>query len=363
VSGIHKLLAALLALLALALVTPPPQPLGPPPGQRGGRAALGFFTVQLYGERPVAPSEVYQSGYTGAGVRVAVVDSGADYLHPDLAGAVECLVSLTVLSRGRPLVWCAGVNGTLQQAYEYEQTVYSLTGRYPWLDEHGHGTHVAGIIAGSGAASGGRYRGVAPGARLWVVKVFDARGEAGTSAIVAALRFLASAPVDVVNLSFGSGEDDPALRAAVEQLAAAGKVVVAAAGNAGQYPYSVTYPARYDRVVAVAAVLRDGRPAPFSSVGGPGVEKPDAAALGVAVVAPLPRYTVTIEAARLNEYYGVLSGTSMACAVASGLLALWVEAVGRAAVAEPGFARLHSAPANPFPVRTYSAGWGLLLPP
>jgi hypothetical protein len=98
-------------------------------------------------------------------------------------------------------------------------------------------------------------------------------------------------------------------------------------------------------------------------MGGPGVEKPDAAALGVAVVAPMPRYTVTIEAARLDEYYGVLSGTSMACAVASGLLALWVEAVGRAAVAEPGFARLHSAPLNPFPVRTYSAGWGLLLPP
>lgn len=356
-SAARSLLLPLLLLpLLLVALAPAPQP-------RGAGVGLGFHTASTYGERPCAPGEVYPSRYTGAGVRVAVVDTGADYLHPDLAPAVECLVSFLVTAGGRPLVWCVGVNGTLEEAYSYEESIRLLVGEYPWLDEHGHGTHVAGAVAGRGAASGGRYRGVAPGARLWVVKVFGRSGEAGESTVVAALLYLAEADVDIINLSLGATQASEALERAVRKAAEAGKIVVAAAGNTGQLPYTVTYPAAYREVVAVAAVDRAGRPAPFSAVGGPGMEKPDVAALGVAVVAPLPRYAVALEGARLDRFYGVLSGTSMACAVASGLLALWVEAVGRAAVAGPDALRGRAALAGPAPVKSYVAGWGLLLPP
>jgi serine protease AprX len=319
-------------------------------------------------------STFYPSRFTGAGARVAVVDTGVDYTHPDLRHAVRVLASFVVRTgRGAPLVWIVGVNGTLEGARSFDDYVYSSVGAYAWLDENGHGTHVCGIIAGSGAASGGLYRGVAPNAELWVVKAFSKDGTATLDAILDALYWLLDKPVDIVNLSFAvqgesSGDADPVV-AAAEQLAKAGKIVVAAAGNDGPAPFTVAAPAVSPLVVAVAAVDGEGRPALFSGVGGWGSPvKPDVAALGVGVVAPAPTYPTRLTPYLLpwNRYYAALDGTSMATAAASGVLALWVEAVGREAVAAnlQDFLRRRSVPTSPFLLpKTFVNGYGLLVPP
>ena len=335
----------------------------PPPPQLATTVRLGFHTTDLYGQAPTSPHSIYPSMYTGARVRVAVVDSGIDYLHPDLRDNIECMISFIVFQNGHPLIWCPAINGTLEQAEAYEYIVFGSTGQYAWRDENGHGTHVAGIIAGKGIASGGKYRGIAPDVRLWVVKVFNRYGEASEETIINALEFLVQFDIDIVNLSLGADNASSALKYAVDMLVNSGKIVVAAAGNNGQLPLTVTYPARYENVVAVGAVMRDGKPAPFSSMGGPGMTKPDIAAFGVAVVSTFPTYSVYLSPVKIDKYYGVLSGTSMACAVASGILALWVEVVGKQEVRDPNFIRAHSIYMNPFGVKTYSAGWGLLLPP
>jgi len=334
----------------------------------GSAAKLAFTpSAQL---RPL--SSFYPSRYTGAGVRVAVVDTGVDYTHPDLVHAVKVLASFLVRTeRGMPLVWIVGVNGTLESARSFDAYVFGMVGVYAWLDENGHGTHVCGTIAGSGVASSGLYRGVAPGAELWVIKVFSWDGTATLDAILDALYWLQDKPIDIVNLSFaveGWGDGIDPVSAAVEQLARTGKIVVAAAGNDGAVPFTVAAPASSPFAIAVAAVDAEGRPALFSSWGGGrGNVKPDVAALGVGVVAPIPTYPARIAPYALpsNRLYAALDGTSMAAAAASGVLALWVEAVGREALTAnlQGFLQRRSAPTSPFFVKTFVNGYGLLLPP
>ncbi|MEZ0394546.1 MAG: S8 family serine peptidase [Desulfurococcaceae archaeon] len=341
-------LAAIIVLLPLAAPRQRPQPRVTlmPPYRAGGAVALR----DVYGV----------SKYTGAGVRVAVVDTGIDYTHPDLSEAVEALASFVVSSDGGgPLVWIVGINGTLSAAREFDEYVKLRVGCYAWLDENGHGTHVAGIIAGSGKLSAGRYAGLAPGAKLWVVKVLDAQGTGSVAALVKALRWLADKPVDVVNLALGLTAPPPEeLREAVELLASRGKVVVAAAGNSGTIG-AVEYPARYPSVVAVAAVDARGERAPFSAMGLPSDWKPDFAALGVNVVSTLPTYQCTLG----RGPYAALSGTSMATAVASGIVALWLEAVGPQARDKVFLAASASIPASPLAYKTLVLGYGVLLPP
>ncbi|MEM1810179.1 MAG: S8 family serine peptidase [Thermofilaceae archaeon] len=354
----EKLLAlAALVLLAAALSIHPVER-----GPRASTVSVYAVPVRLSSDAaPVAVIDVYPvSRYTGAGVRVAVVDTGVDYTHPDLAHAVEVLVSFTVKSRGRPLVFIVGVNGTLADARGLDELYRISTGSYAWLDENGHGTHVAGLIAGSGAASGGRYRGVAPGARLWVVKVLGRDGSGSLEDLLAALEWLADKPVDVVNLALGFRDESLArlVKTRVDALAARGKIVVAAAGNDGVIG-AVNFPARLPSVYAVAAVDRDGRLAPFSSLGTPTDMKPDFAALGVAVVSTVPTYGSRVAPGRTT--YAALSGTSMACAVASGLMALWVEAVGREAAPRAAAAAVLAG--SPILPKTLSVGYGYLMPP
>ncbi|MEM1606079.1 MAG: S8 family serine peptidase [Fervidicoccaceae archaeon] len=345
------ILSAILAAAALSIT--------PPLARRGVEVYAVPVRPAAAGEA-VAVADVYPvSRYTGAGVRVAVVDTGVDYTHPDLAGAVEVLASFTVRSSGgRPLVFIVGVNGSLADARSVDELVKMQVGAYAWLDEHGHGTHVAGLIAGSGAASGGRYRGVAPGVKLWVVKVLDSSGSGSIEALAAALDWLADKPVDVVNLALGFRDEQAVrlIRKQVEALVSRGKIVVAAAGNDGVVG-AVNYPARLPGVYAIAAVDRSGRLAPFSSLGTPADMKPDFAALGVAVVSTVPTYGSRVAP---GSKYAALSGTSMACAVASGLMALWVEAAGRDAAAAAAAAVIAG---NPLIPKSLSVGYGYLVPP
>lgn len=214
----------------------------------------------------------------GAGVKVAVLDTGADLKHPDLSPNLA-----------------AGVN--------------ILDPRRPPADDHGHGTHVTGILAAARNRLG--VVGVAPGAKVCPVKVLDREGGGSLSDIVQGLEWCAQHGIRVVNLSLGSPEGNASFAEAVANAAAAGIVIVAAAGNSGPGQDTIGYPARYPQVVAVAATTFQDSVADYSSRG-----------TQLAVAAPGDRVTSTW----LNGGYEALSGTSMAAPHVAGLVALLLAA-------------------------------------
>ena len=200
----------------------------------------------------------WQAGLTGAGVTVGVLDTGIKADHPDLAGKV------------------------------IEQR--DFTGTLPGGgDDVGHGTHVAGIIAGTGAASNGRYKGVAPDARLISGKVCAIVG-CPDSEIIAGMEWIAPQGT--------RGQHEPGRRApptaptrmsqAVNNLTAQhGTLFVVAAGNAGTAD-QVVPPASADAALAVGSVTKQDATSPFSSRGprlGDYAVKPDIAAPGSGIVA------------------------------------------------------------------------------
>ena len=266
----------------------------------GGRFGGGIDRIWLDGRRRVdldrsvpqigAPA-AWSAGYTGSGVTVAVLDTGVDKTHPDLAGQVLEATSFT------------GGNGA---------------------DGHGHGTHVASTIAGTGAASGGRYKGVAPAAKLLSGQVCDSFG-CPESAIVAGMQWAATERhADVVNMSLG-GPDDPGqdpLEEAVETLTAqTGTLFVVAAGNEGPAKGSIGSPGSADAALTVGAVNHDDALASFSSRGpriGDGAIKPDLTAPGVGIVAARAN-------APAGEPYRAMSGTSMATPHVAGAAALLAQ--------------------------------------
>ncbi len=170
---------------------------------------------------------------TGAGITVAVLDSGIA-AHPDLAGRIAASVDMLA----------GGIS-------------------VPAADPYGHGTHVAGIVAGSGATSGGRYRGIAPAARLVSVRVLDAAGAGRTSDVIAGLQWVrqnrTAYGIRVAVLSLGHPVQEPAavdpLVSAVEALESAGVVVVCSAGNYGRNGnFTVTSPGNSPSAVTVGAL-------------------------------------------------------------------------------------------------------------
>ncbi|MFC9256920.1 S8 family serine peptidase, partial [Amycolatopsis thailandensis] len=193
------------------------------------RVALDKSTAQVG-----APS-AWKSGWTGKGSTVAVVDTGIDEKHPDLAGK-------TTVSA-------------------------DFSGEGDAVDRHGHGTHVASIIAGTGAASGGRYKGVAPDAKLVVAKVFDASGEGDTAQVMAGIDWVVAQGAKIVNLSLGAGVTDGAdpLSEQIDTLSAkSGALFVVASGNSGPGDRTVTTPGAATSALTVGAVDRDNKIAWFS---------------------------------------------------------------------------------------------------
>jgi serine protease AprX len=269
-------------------------------------------------------SKVARNRYdiNGAGVTVAVIDSGVQP-HADLpATRIKAFVDF--------------VNGR----------------RTPY-DDYGHGTHVAGIIAGSGAASSGKYTGVAPGASIVALKVLDGNGGGSTSNVMAALDWVAtnaeSYKIRIVNLSLGhpvfeSAITDPLVRM-VDQLSLKGIVVVVAAGNMGrnslgQTVYgSITSPGNAQGAITVGATntnsttfRSDDSVAAFSSRGPTRFEyyaKPDVVAPGQAIVSlAAPSSTLSLKYPDLlvSGGYVRLNGTSMAAPVVAGEAALMLNA-------------------------------------
>jgi serine protease AprX len=272
-----------------------------------------------------APRAWSQLGLTGRGVGVAVVDSGV-YPHPDLAGRIVAAIDFTSLA----------------------PTVSNI----PLNDLGGHGTHVAGLIAGDGARSGGLYTGVAPNANIIDVRVIDGHGGSNVSIILRGLQWIlanrATYNIKVVNMSLGAtptgSYKSDLMATAAEILNFAGVAVVVSAGNSGPLPGTITTPGTDPYVITVGALDDNGTSlrtddlmATFSSRGRTPFEnlsKPDLVAPGrkmVSLRAPgseldalFPDRQVTVLGSLSADYYR-LSGTSMAAPVVAGTIALMFE--------------------------------------
>jgi subtilisin len=211
----------------------------------------------------------------GTGVRVAVLDTGIDYNHPDLAA-----------------VYAGGYDFVNNDSDPY--------------DDQYHGTHCAGTIAAS--LNGFGVVGVAPEARLYGLKVLSSTGSGSYSYVISALDWCVANQIQVASLSLGSsGDPGSQVRDAFNRVYNAGVVVVASAGNSGAGTDTVGYPAKYDSVIAVGSTTRSDTRSSFSSTG-PAVE---VAAPGSSILSTYP-----------GNSYAYLSGTSMACPHVSGVAAL-----------------------------------------
>ncbi len=224
----------------------------------------------------------------GTGVKIAILDTGIDYTHPDLSTNYKGGIDY--------------VNNDLDPK-----------------DDNGHGTHCAGIACAE--LDGAGVVGAAPEAWLYGVKVLGATGSGLISGVVAGIDWSVTNGMDIVSMSLGSTLPSLTLEAACNNAYNAGVLLVAAAGNSGAPKGSaittVIYPARYPSVIAVSATDINNVIATFSSRG-PEVEL---AAPGVSIYSTLPTYTVTLTAT-YGLSYGTLSGTSMACPHVTGVAAL-----------------------------------------
>jgi subtilisin family serine protease len=229
-----------------------------------------------WGVEHIGAGIVHDSGNTGSGVRVAILDTGIDKTHSDLNDN------------------CIGGHDFVNDDSDP-------------MDDNGHGTHCAGIVAAKDNGEG--VVGVAPEAHLYAVKVLDSGGSGSVSNVIAGIEWSVTNDMQVLSMSFGGG-DSESMEAACDAAYTAGIVVVASAGNNGNPPGrgdNVGYPARYDSVIAVAATDSNDIRARWSSTG------PD-----VELAAP----GVGIYSTYLDGGYATKSGTSMACPHVAGTAAL-----------------------------------------
>ena len=246
----------------------------------------------------ISAPAAWAAGYTGRGTTVAVLDTGVDATHPDLAGQIADRMDF--IDEGGDAV-----------------------------DHYGHGTHVAATIAGTGAAAGGARKGVAPGARLIVGKVLDDFGDGTDSQVIAGMEWAAPRAA-VVNMSLGGYEasdgTDP-LSLAVDALTRqTGALFVVAAGNDGPADGTISAPAAAASALTVGAVDGDDRLAEFSGRGpliGTHAAKPELVAPGVDIVAA--RAAGTNLERPIDERYVAASGTSMATPHVAGAAAVLAQ--------------------------------------
>ncbi|MEI6103573.1 MAG: S8 family peptidase [Methanothrix sp.] len=290
----------------------------------------------------IKADKLWEKGIDGQGITVAVIDSGIDKNHPDLIGKVVAEKNF-------------------------------LADEITADDLLGHGTMVAGIIAGSGTASNGKYKGIAPGAKLISVKVIDGKGDGKVSDIIAGIEWAVYNGADVLSLSLGGinlGETNPPITMAADNAAGAGVVVCVAAGNrnssetGGQVagttsrqvgrgtpadlsqtdgakkdvyyllvpivlalpPGLIDSPGDGVKVITVGATDAKGHIAGFSGSGPTRDDriKPDVVAPGVDIISIVP---VGVKRPKsVDIYYSQESGTSLSAPVASGMAALLLQA-------------------------------------
>ncbi|MDD4318876.1 MAG: S8 family peptidase [Candidatus Peribacteraceae bacterium] len=254
-----------------------------------------FQVLDVLSNEQIGAASVQASGVTGAGVRVAVLDTGVDASHPELQGRVVA------------------------------QAVFTDDGS---ADTIGHGTHVAGIIAGQGvqAVEGGgqvnRALGVSPGASILSGKVCGSDGWCSEGDILAGISWAVGQKASVINLSLGGATyashcDDDLLAQEVNWAVSRGVTVVAAAGNAGTE--GVSTPACASSAIAVGAVDASDVRASWSNYGG----ALDVVAPGVGILSPVSCLSA---GSCPVASYGWWSGTSMATPQVTGLVALLLQA-------------------------------------
>ena len=274
-----------------------------------------------------AASNLAPGATNGTGVGLAIIDSGITP-SADFAGRIRAFLDYTKLDqRGRP------------------------TQPAPY-DDLGHGTHLAGLIASSGVQSDYMFQGIAPNASLVVLKVLDKRGAGTTSSVIAAIEYVVnnrkSLGVQAINLSLGHPITAPAkfdpLVQAIEDASRHGVIVVVAAGNDGPGYGSINSPGNAPSAITVGAangkttVTRTDDYIPAFSARGPtwydGFAKPDVAAPGVNLfsnAAPNSTLVNSTKPVYPQEVVGSahlidLTGSSMAAAVATGVVALELDA-------------------------------------
>lgn len=201
----------------------------------------------------------------GSGVTVAVIDTGVDGNHPDLAGVV--LPGFDVIG--------------------------DTDGRF---DPNGHGTHIAGII-GAIRNNGIGIAGLAPGVKILPVRALDETGYGDDAGIAEGVLWAADNGATIINLSLGSPDKDPVLAASIENVTNRGVTVIAASGNDGTKGNPTSYPGALNNVTAVAATSYNYQKALFSTSG----SYVDISAPGVSIMSTWP-----------NNGYAYSSGTSMA---------------------------------------------------
>lgn len=236
--------------------------------------AKAYAQTVPWGITKVKAPNVHSAGPKGAGIKVAVLDTGILVNHPDLQV----------------------VGG------------YDTTGKGSYTDDNGHGTHVAGTIAALDNTIG--VIGVAPQAQLYAVKVLDRNGSGSYSNIIAGIQWAVNNNMKVINMSLGGDQGSAALEQACNAAYNAGVLVVAAAGNSGTASGAnecIGYPARYASVIAVGAITSANTRSSFSSTGST-----------LEIVAP----GSDIYSTTYNGGYGTMSGTSMACPHVAGVAAL-----------------------------------------
>ncbi|MBL8851303.1 MAG: S8 family serine peptidase [Planctomycetaceae bacterium] len=235
-----------------------------------------------WGVQKIGGEIAHTAGATGSGVKVAVIDTGIDYRHPDL-------------------------DANYSGGWDF------VNNDADPLDDHGHGTHCAGTIGAEDNGVG--VVGVAPNCRLYALKVMDANGSGSFSRVIAALQWCVQNGIQVTSNSYGSTTNPGStVQQAFDNAALVGIVSVAAAGNYGTSAGTednVCYPARYNSVIAVGATTSGDVRASYSCTG----PKIELAAPGSNV------YSTT-----KGGGYGNKSGTSMACPHVAGAAAVLVGA-------------------------------------
>lgn len=227
-----------------------------------------------WGVTRIGGNAAVSTGITGAGIKVAILDSGIDYNHPDLKDNYK---------------------GGYNFAYDNND---------PFDDGYiSHGTHIAGIIGARNNGAG--VVGVAPETSLYAVKVLGGMVMGDLSDILAGMEWAINNKMDIINMSIGAPIDSAAFKDACDRAYQAGIIVVAASGNT--HSNSIEFPAAYDSVIAVAATNQDDTFAVFSNY----APKNELAAPGV-----------SIKSTMRGGGYGIMNGTSQATAHVSGAAAI-----------------------------------------
>ena len=245
-----------------------------------------YYSLQLnYKQLKIDSIWDYSTG--NKNVKVAIIDTGIDYNHPDLKDNIAL-----------------GYN--------------SIKNNNDYLDDNGHGTHLAGIVAAESNNEG--ILGVCPNCSVISIKAFDKNGIGKSSSVIKAIDYAIDNNAKVILFSWGSENLDPALEQTIKKASKSNIVLVGAAGNDNST--NLRYPAAYNEVIGVAAKDADFNEAYFSNYG----NWTEISAPGIRVLSTMPTYKVTLNKKGFEKDYDYLTGTSAAAAQVAGLAALLISA-------------------------------------